>query len=551
MISTVNHYSAYNYFSSETRVRFLRANVGVTQRLPKGHQRRYFEITGLLCWRNDSVYISLRSHLAYALAAYRFCWRAARNHCRLAFVGFDSDRLSRAWLQAWGAHSAHVPYRRDAYPRFLRHPGLRLARSCAAPKHESPRGIGYARDARAYEPSGSSLGAPGPSYGLALARYLRFGVGHPFRTGVPRDPGQARNRDRTPSSDGGGRTERGASCSSRPNPVTAAYAIARTVNEATGIAGSRASHQPFLAQAQARATSLHVGAVPGGYYSNPDADFRNRTNLYNTRGVVTISPSVYPGFNRRSGSNAAAKRNGPPPRHSMAQQGPIEGTVASATRRGRGANDDPIGTIVSRVLAAEHLAGSSKGVRVTGPGQRLEHVIRPRKSITPAVSPSLSAADVTAGVRRGRGHWVIQDQARRVSRELAGVNKLERVPGSYLRHATPTARQPRLTAVAAGRYRNDITRASSEAYRQFVVNPNLSQADLVVFANPTLTPSLLKQARQLGIPTLGLHSALRSAADARRVTGNPGLSFGILGNPNNGWLSFNLGANLLKLNRRA
>jgi hypothetical protein len=80
-------------------------------------------------------------------------------------------------------------------------------------------------------------------------------------------------------------------------------------------------------------------------------------------------------------------------------------------------------------------------------------------------------------------------------------------------------------------------------------NPTLSQVDLIVFADASRTPGLVKQARQLRIPSLSLDAGLRRGQDTRRCAGNPGSSFELLGNPENGWLATNLSLTLLNLSR--
>ena len=491
MISTVNHYSAYNYFSPEAHVTQSRANVDHTSGLT-GRRCGYFGSTALLCWRNDAVYTGLRSHLMLAVSAYHFCWRASRNHCRLAFVGFDGDRLSKAIRGSWEAHVLRAQTPRDAYPRL----------SGLSHKFRGPN-----RDEPAY------AAADGPRLrqrrclrqGSGLARYLR-------RARATRARVLCGLHDEfTPSL----------------NPTSrASHRYVRLHR----VADARSDHdEPGTTHALRHAVNLvrsswsSTTATPGGYYSNPNARVRNGANAYG--GLRRPSPS------RTSRTNPLrpdyASSFGPRLGIGRREFGPNVGRLnLVASPYEFGGLDASVTTTIGHALArADGSAqnGPNAGVQVAGLTER-NHAGR------------ISTSELPANPSRLGVHWIkahgSYSRAQPIGGDGKATRKTQPLPGS--------------TFYGAG-----LGATTNAFYGRFVVNPNLSQADLVIFANPTLTPSLVKQARQLGLPTLGLHSALRSGTDMRRRNGNPGLSFGILGNPNNPWLSFNLGASLLKLNRRA
>ena len=100
-------------------------------------------------------------------------------------------------------------------------------------------------------------------------------------------------------------------------------------------------------------------------------------------------------------------------------------------------------------------------------------------------------------------------------------------------------------------YDQGVLKNLGAEFRHFVLNPNLKQADLIFFSNPNKTPGLAKQARYLNIPTIGLMSGLRSSQNPCDAQIVPNVSFGILGNPENGWLSFNTVSTFLSVSLKA
>lgn len=491
MISTVNHYSAYNYFSPEAHVTQSRANVDPTSGLTP-HRYEYFGSTALLCWRNGAVYTGLRSHLMLAVSAYHFCWRASRNHCRLAFVGFDGNRLSKAIRGSWDSYVLRAQTPRDAYPRLSG-----LSRKFRGPIRDGPGNVA-ADGARVRQHRY-------PRQGSGLALYLR-------RARATRCRAESGPRD---------------DATSGLNPAagtTRPYvSIRRAADVRRDYDGPGTAHALRHASNLVRSSWSSTYAIPGGYYSNPNTRVRNRANAY--------------GELRRPDPSSASRAN-PLRSGYLSRIGPRLGNVRLEFGVGVGCSNpiapsyDPRGlgataaTTINRALARAGEPGrghSSAGTRATGLAEH-SHADR-----VPA--PRLPGSPSRPGV-----HWV----------KTHGLYSRGQPTGD----GSTTARKAQKPSWP-GFFGARLGAIANASYGRFVVNPNLSQADLVIFANPALTPSLVKQARQLGLPTLGLYSALRSGTDTRRRNGNPGLSFGILGNPNNPWLSFNLGVSLLKLNRVA
>ena len=100
-------------------------------------------------------------------------------------------------------------------------------------------------------------------------------------------------------------------------------------------------------------------------------------------------------------------------------------------------------------------------------------------------------------------------------------------------------------------YDQGVLKNLGAEFNHFVINPNLKQADLIFFSNPNKTPGLAKQARYLNIPTLGLMSGLRSSQNPCGAQIVPNVNFGILGNPENGWLNFNIVCTFLSVSLKA
>lgn len=492
MISTVNHYSAYNYFSREARLTQSHASVRRKgEFLPYGYG--YFGSNALLCWRNDAIYTGLRSHLLLAMSAYHFCWRSSRNHCRITFVGFDGDRLFRAVHGSWGLHVRRAQTPRDAYPRLNK-------------QNHKPRNVQQAESsltantkcqdgAHAYR----SL-----QRGRDLARYLRHVHATRRILDSRHDP---------------------AGESATPDASRFGTGVHSATRSGRNLTGPIAVHGLRYANNLVRSSWSSTQTTPGGYYSNPNARVRSRINPYLTIGQErqhfnTLSePQTYtsrpncldaisPGLGDIRSEFSLNVKRGITPTDDLYDSRKVEPNITSTI--GRGVTR---AGVFGRVQPSSHVcppSSSKHGGEVAYPGLLL-------------------------GLQRSRAHWVGASQPHRRRPKAGG--------GVTFRRGSK--------AFQSKRYDSGLNAVAAASYSRFVTNPNLGQTDLVVFANPALTPSLVKQARQLGLPTLGLHSALRSGTDTRRRTGNPGLSFGILGNPNNPWLSFNMGVGLLKLNRLA
>lgn len=487
MISTVNHYNAYNYFSPEAHVTRSRANADHTSGLTP-HRYGYFGSTALLCWRNDAVYTGLRSHLMLAVSAYHFCWRASRNHCRLAFVGFDGDRLSKAIRGSWDSHVLHVQTARDTYPRLS---GL------------SRRSWGPIRDGSGNVAAGNAR-VRQRRFGSSLARYLRRA--RATRCQVRSGRHDDATADLNP-----------AASKARPYVNIRRAADVRRDYDEPGTA-----HALRHANNLVRSSWSSTYATPGGYYSNPNTRVRNRANAY--------------GELRRPNPISTLGAN-PLRSDYLSRVGPRLGNVRLEFGAGVGRPSPAAPSYDPRELSATATTTIGRALaRANGPGQNHPNTgthatgLAERSHADRVPAPGLSGNPSRPGV-----HWVR-------TRGLYGR-------GQPTGGDSPAVRKAQKSSWP-GFYGAGLGATVNASYGRFAVNPNLSQADLVIFANPTLTPSLVKQARQLGLPTLGLHSALRSGTDTRRRNGNPSLSFGILGNPSNPWLSFNLGASLLKLNRR-
>lgn len=492
MISTVNHYSAYNYFSREAGL--VQSHAGVRRKTGLSpYCYEYFGSTALLCWRSDAIYTGLRSHLMLAMSAYHFCWRAARNHCRITFVGFDGDRLSRAAHGSWSLHVRRAQTPRDAYPRLRkqnRNPcNTYLGASDNITLARTQDGV------REY----THL-----QQGSDLARYLRH------------------VRATRRISDSGHKVVGESAIVDVSRSRVNVQPVSRSQRDRDA---PNAVHGLRYANSLVRSSWSSTQATPGGYYSNPNARVRTRVNAY-----LTISQ-------KQRHLNVPLESQVQLPRPDYLHGiGPGLGDARTefGLNAGRGviSVDDRynsrkidlnVVTTVGRGVARADILGRARSGLYVQPPAGSERGGR------------VAYSRLRSGPPRSGAHWIgaHSSQYRRSSGDGDAV----------FRRAV---RAPR-----PGRFDPGLNAVADTAYRRFVTNPNLSQTDLVIFANPALTPSLVKQARQLGLPTLGLHSALRSGTDTRRRVGNPGLSFGILGNPNNPWLSFNLGVSLLKLNRLA
>ena len=515
MISTVNHYSAYNYFSPGTYTRYSRGRQTCPMvRGPRPARRdTYFAAMGLLCWRSDSVYANLRSHVKLTLSAYHFCWRLARNHGRLAFVGFDTDRLSRAWSNTVGLSTQQCQLRRDAYPRLnvdWHHRASTYGQ--AATLGHQPKSVG----------SNCGRGGPRDRAGRQL-----------YQLNSSSNPGAKLYADRRDRSEG------------RARRATPASGMALTLAHGAS---------------KARSSVLWAGIAGSGFVSNPGADFRHWVNGYNRRWRHHLLVDELKSFGlawseaggmisglgvsqrtQRSDFDACRIRK-------LNSLGPTRPQPKLLRGQGRSRSGH-------RIELSTHVPD------VASVARRAMAVPGPRHG--PGLSKYEPGSAVEGAPRNGRlrapnALWVLRQSLHRSSSQApSGYTQTQtqnpsRPPRGYVGVGTTITHQtPKKGDCQGVGYASGLAREAAFEYGRFAVNPNLTQVDLIVFANPAATPGLIKQARQLGIPTLGLDPALRSRADKRRRTGNPGLSFGILGNPNNGWLSFNLGFDLLKLSSKA
>lgn len=82
------------------------------------HKNYFFKARPLLCWHNDLAYYNLRLYFLNTLKALHLCWSAARNNKKIAFVGVSGDLLNQASSTCLTSWFKMKSLKRDDIPKI-------------------------------------------------------------------------------------------------------------------------------------------------------------------------------------------------------------------------------------------------------------------------------------------------------------------------------------------------------------------------------------------------------------------------------------------------
>lgn len=613
MICTTNHHISFGFFSFSTRLKqklVLRPKPNLSlfskpspkptpKRInPQVHGCEHFKSSGLLCWRSDLVFSNLRVHFLNTLKALHLCWAAVRNHKVVAFVGFNQDLLSQAWHTLMCDLFKSRSLKRDIYPSVNRAFWWSKSRAQGIVPPMASLGHKAKPQAKVSLPLRNVVKHACQPY--ALLNQLSRLVNQPtWKTsglttpGLSQKPLLKQTQARLAYEQLQGKMDFSTSrlgTQMYKNNLTGFFSNP-DLSFKTNLNHYKFYHTGLLAPGR-KPVKANVNADLAKIKAPPKFDRRKRTakSGLNIKGLgLSLAKS---GFKQTQAQRVSKAHSGFGPYGFSAHAvnvslSPVTNYEAQAYKHLNSKlklkTFKTAGSDLFKPRLDLNADNASKNFKTFSMISRFVALSLALRLAQPPAALASSLAHFNTKVSRlaprAPKYHTLYDTPQVTTNAWCGLKTLhQNLPLFYLK-ANPPMAYPKKPHQGLGRHGNvtqsktwklnpnrvnlksgepnlnyydqGVLKNLGAEFKDFVTNPNLKQADLIFFSNPNKTPALAKQARYLNIPTLGLMSGLRSNQNSCGAQKASIVSFGMLGNPENGWLSFNTVCTFLNVSLKA